>query len=159
MKKIIVIMLALAMLFSLAGCFGMGTANNASSTADQAEAADVSTYDKDFDGLVKYVTDRNSNAAKNEIFYDILGAKNGTRLVLNGNAYVEIYEFDEEENDASSKIFDSIRNNEGKFSPMENGTEMTAKITDSGRYILAWDATRSYDYDKNVATEELLANW
>lgn len=159
MKKLIVIALALAMLFSLAGCFGMGTANNASSTEDQAEAADVSTYDKDFDGLVKYITDRNKNAAKNEIFYDILGAENGTRLVLNGNAYVEIYEFGEKENDTSAKIFDSIRNNEGKFSPMENSTEMIGKITDSGKYILAWDATRSYDYDKNVATEELLENW
>ena len=42
---------------------------------------------------------------------------------------------------------------------MEDSTEMTAVITKSGKYVLAWDATRGFDYEKKVATEELKENW
>ena len=157
MKKIIALIAAVAMVLSLTGCFGFG-GGNTGSTADQAKAADVSTSDKDFAGLQKYITDRNSNAVKNELYYDIVGAKNGVRLVLNGNAYVELYDFTGANNDTAKKILADIKD-DGKFCPMEDGLEMTASITKSGNYVLAWDATRSYDYPKNVATEELIENW
>ncbi len=156
MKKLIALTMVLALALSLTGCFGMG--NNSASTSDQAVAADVETYDKDFDGLVKYIKDRNNSSSESELYYDILGAKNGKRVILNGNAYVEVYDFTGADNDTAAKIIAEVKENE-KFSPMENGTAMTAAITKSGNYVLAWDATRSFDYAKNAVTDELKENW
>lgn len=156
MKKIIALIAAIAMVMSLTACFGMG--NNNGATVDQAKAEDVGTYDKDFAGLQKYITDRNNNSTKAEIYYDIVGAQNGIRIIFNGNAYVEIYDYTNADNDTAKNIISAVKEN-GKFIPMENGIEMTASITKSGNYVLAWDATRSYDYPKNVATEELIENW
>lgn len=158
MKKLISLIAALVMVLSLTGCFGMGTASNGSSTADQASAAEVDTYDKDFKGLQKYITDRNSKAKTSELYYDIVGAKNGIRIILNDNAYVEVYDYTDANSETAKAILADIKD-DGKFNPMENSIDMTAVITDSGNYVLAWDATRSYDYAKNVATDELIANW
>lgn len=155
MKKLLAMIAALAMLLSLTACFG---STSGTATADEAQAADVSTYQKDFAGLQKYVTDRNSGAASADIFYDIIGADDGVRYVLNGNAYVEIYDFSSADSDIAKAILADIKD-DGKFKPVEDGTEMTAVITDSGSYVLAWDATRSYDYDNKVATAELKSNW
>ena len=159
MKKIIAITAALIITaLSLTGCFGMGSnTSSGSSTADQANAADVSTYSKDFEGLQKYVTDRNS-AEKQELYYDIVGAKDGVRYVFNKNAYVEIYDYSSADNETAKKTIEDIKD-DGKFRPMEDGTAMTGVVTDSGKYVLAWDASRSYDYAGKVATEELVANW
>ena len=90
MKRFIALIAALIMVFSLAAC------SNGSSTADQAVASDISTYSADFAGLQKYISDRNSGTEKQEIYYSILGAKDGIRLVLSANnpcPYVEIYDF------------------------------------------------------------------
>lgn len=167
MKKIIALIAAVALVLSLSACFMPG-ANNSDSTADQANAADVSTYDKNFSGLVQYIKDRNANCEQQEIYYDILGAANGTRIVLNKNAYVEIYDFtdvlsggataDSADPAAAQAVFDDI-DEDGKFQPMADSTLMTAVITDSGKYVLAWDETRSYDYAGKVAPDELKENW
>ena len=158
MKKIIAVIAALMITaLSLTGCFGMGANQASGSTADQANAQDVSAYDKDFAGLQKYITDRNT-AEKQEIYYDIVGAKDGIRYIFNKNAYVEIYDFTGIESETAKKIMYEIKDN-GKFRPMEDGTEMTGVITDSGNYVIAWDASRSYDYAGKVATDELKANW
>ena len=167
MKKIIALLAAVALVLSLSACFMSGNTNS-DSTEDQANAADVSTYDKDFSGLVQYIKDRNSNCEQQEIYYAILGAADGTRLVLNKNAYVEIYDFtdvlagsataDSADPAMAQSIIDDIED-DGKFQPMANGVTMTAVITDSGKYVLAWDETRSFDYAGKVATDELKENW
>ena len=160
MKKIIALVTALILVLSLAACGG----NTGSSTADESAKADVSTYTKDFEGLQKYIADRNQNGTTAEIYYDILGADNGVRYVLNGNAYVEIYDFSKADNDTAKAILADIKD-DGKFSPMPNSTEMTAAITKSGKYVLAWDASRSFKYtndsDKTagVVSTELIENW
>ena len=41
----------------------------------------------------------------------------------------------------------------------EHTEDGTLAITDSGKYVLAWDATRSFDYQKNVATDTVISNW
>ena len=158
MKKIIALLAAVALVLSLSACF-MPNANNSESTSDQAKAADITSYDKDFNGLVKYITDSGSNYEKMDIYYDLLGADNGVRIVLNKNAFVEIYDFSgTSANTAKAQeILNAVREN-GKFKPIEDGAELTAAITDSGKYVLAWDASRSFDYTGKVVTDELKEN-
>lgn len=168
MKKIIALIAAVALVLSLSACFMPNANNNSDSTSDQASAADVSTYDKDFDGLVKYITDRGSGYEKMDIYYDLIGADNGARIVLNKNAFVEVYDFSsmasniataDSANSAKAKeILNTVREN-GKFKPIEDGAELTAAITDSGKYVIAWDQTRSFDYTGKVVTDELKENW
>ena len=168
MKKIIALIAAVALVLSLSACFMPNANSNSESTSDQANAADVSTYDKDFDGLVKYITDRGSGYEKMDIYYDLLGADNGARVVLNKNAYVEIYDFSSVASDGATAdssnatkaqdILNAVREN-GKFKPIEDGAELTAAITDSGKFVLAWDASRSFDYTGKVVTDELKENW
>lgn len=165
MKKLIALIAALAMVLSLTACFGSSTGGV--STADEVKP--LSSYSKDFDGLKQYLYDFNgmkryedeksgTNTAVTDIFYDIIGAVDGTRYVINSNAYVEIYDFTGADSDTAKAILADIKD-DGKFTPVEGGTEMTAVITDSGNYVLAWDATRSYDYAKNVATDKVKSNW
>ena len=160
MKKIIALIAAMALVLSLSACFMPNANNNSESTSDQANAADITSYDKDFDGLVKYINDRGSNYEKMDIYYDLIGADNGVRIVLNKNAFVEVYDFSgASANTAKAKdILNAVREN-GKFKPIEDGAELTAAITDSGKYVLAWDASRSFDYTGKVVTDELKENW
>ena len=160
MKKIIALIAAMALVLSLSACFMPNANNNSESTSDQANAADITSYDKDFDGLVKYINDRGSNYEKMDIYYDLIGADNGVRIVLNKNAFVEVYDFSgASANTAKAQeILNAVREN-GKFKPIEDGAELTAAITDSGKYVLAWDASRSFDYTGKVVTDELKENW
>ena len=160
MKKIIALIAAMALVLSLSACFMPNANNNSESTSDQANAADITSYDKDFDGLVKYINDRGSNYEKMDIYYDLIGADNGVRIVLNKNAFVEVYDFSgASANTAKAKDILNAGRENGKFKPIEDGTELTAAITDSGKYVLAWDASRSFDYTGKVVTDELKENW
>lgn len=164
MKKLIALIAVFALVLSLAACGG-GTAGV--STADEVKP--LASYSKDYDGLKQYLYDFNgmkryedaksgTNTGILEVYYDILGADDGVRYVFNGNAYVEIYDFSSAKNDTAKAILADIKD-DGKFTPVENGTQMTAVVTDSGKYVLAWDASRSYDYEKNVATDTVKTNW
>lgn len=166
MKKIIALVAVLALVLSLAGCFG--TTQNADSTADEAKLEDIADYNKDYKGLLKYIADSNSGSTVQEIYYEMLGADKGARVIFNNNPYVEVYDFssivddkataDSADPERAKEILEDIKD-DGKFRPMEDGIEMTAVITESGKYVIAWDASRSFDYEKKVATEEVKANW
>ncbi|MBQ3264280.1 MAG: hypothetical protein IJH07_00745 [Ruminococcus sp.] len=165
MKKMIALITALMMVLSLTACFGSSSTD---STADEAKAADISAYDDDFEGLLSYITDNNSGCMEQEIYYGILGADNGKRVIFNNNPYVEIYDFSSVVDSAATadsadpakakEILADIKD-DGKFKPMADGIEMTAVITDSGKYVIAWDASRGFDYEKKVATDEVKAKW
>ena len=166
MKKIIAFIAVLALVLSLAGCFG--TQQQSGSTADEAKLEDIADYDKDYKGLVKYIADSNNGATVQEIYYDMLGADKGARIIFNNNPYVEVYDFssavdssataDSVDPAKAKEILEDIRD-DGKFRPMEDGIEMTAVITESGKYVIAWDASRGFDYEKKVATDDVKANW
>ena len=166
MKKIIALVMALMIALSLTACFSTG--NTADSTADEANAADISSYDNDFKGLVAYIADNNSGCTMQELYYEILGADHGARVIFNNNPYVEIYDFSSVVDSAATadsadpakakEILEDIKD-DGKFRPMADGIEMTAVITDSGKFVIAWDATRGFDYEKKIATDEVKANW
>ena len=160
MKRIIAILTAALMLLALTGCIGMPASDN-SATADEAVAnLNTDKYDKDFAGLQKFLTDAKVVTADNkaEIFYDILGANDGVRYVLNGNAFVELYDFSGKQNDTAKTVLADIKD-DGKFRAVEDGAELTGVITSSDKYVIAWDETRSYDYKKNIATDKVLKNW
>ncbi len=164
MKKILALTLALVFVLSLAACGGGGTTSV--STADEVKPLD--SYSKDFDGLKSYLYDFNgvkryedkngNNRAVIDVYYDMLGADNGVRYVLNDNAYVEIYDFSKADNATAKAILEDVKD-DGVFKPVPDGANLTAAITDSGKYVLAWDATRNYDYQKNVATDTVISNW
>lgn len=161
MKRLIAILAAAVMVLSLTACFGTTTTENGA-TADEASAdVDVAKYDKDFDGLQKYLAAASSdvkNATKAEIYYDILGADDGVRYVLNGNAFIELYDFSGKQNDAAKAILADIQD-DGKFRSVEDAPELTAVITKSGKYVIAYDASRNYDYEKNIITDKVKNNW
>lgn len=160
MKKWILIITAAVLMLSLTACIGAPTNNNAA-TADEAANVDVSKYNKDFAGLQKYLKDTNAdmaNATKAEIFYDILGAKDGVRYILNGNAFIEIYDFSDEQNDTAKSILADIKD-DGKFTPIEGGAELTALLTKSGKLVIAYDASRAYNYAEKIATDKVKENW
>ena len=169
MKKIIALITALVMVLSLTACMGGGTQTTGASS-DQA--GPVSSYSKDFSGLKKYIADRNTGGSEADLYYTILGADNGKRYILNGNAYVEIYDFssfksgstpDQATSDqaqarkAAEDFFGMIK--DGKVKLLENAPDMTVVITNSGKYVLMWDETRGYDYAGSVATDELKKYW
>ena len=165
MKRIIALIAAFAMILSLTACFGSGGTKVA--TADEVKA--LSEYKKDFDGLKQYLYDymglkgsvdskTGENSSVMEIYYDMIGADNGVRYSINGNAYIEIYDFSSAKTDKAKEILADVKD-DGKFTPLENGTQMTATITDSGKYVIAWDATRGYEYQKNLSLDTIKANW
>lgn len=166
MKKIIALVAVLALVLSLAGCFG--TAQQSGSTSDEAKLGDIADYDKDYKGLLKYIADSNSGSTVQEIYYEMLGADKGARIIFNNNPYVEVYDFssvvdststaDSADPQKAKAILEDIKD-DGKFKPMEDGLEMTAVITESGKYVIAWDASRGFDYEKKVATDDVKANW
>lgn len=166
MKKIIALIAVLALALSLTGCFGSNQTSG--STSDEATLEDIADYNKDYKGLLKYVADSNSGCVVQELYFDILGADNGARIIFNNNPYVEIYDFssvvddtataDSADPERAKAILEDIKD-DGKFKPMKDGIDMTAVITDSGKYVIAWDASRGFDYEKKVATEEVKANW
>lgn len=172
MKRIIALIAIAALVLSFAGC-GAKTA----STADEASSADVSSYDNNFEGLTEYVAGRTPGSSKNDLYYDLLGADDGVRFVLSasGSPYIEVYDFsstvdsaatadeaksepaDADSHEKAKEILKSIADT-GKFSPLE-GVTMTAVVTDSGRYVLAWDDSRNFDYTGKIATDDMKAYW
>ena len=174
MKKIIALITALVLVLSLTACMGGGTQTSGSSS-DQAKP--IKEYSKDFDGLKKYIADYNAGGSEAELFYSILGADNGKRYILNGNAYVEIYDFssyvnasatpdqatadqaakDGDKYESAKAFFAKIK--DGKVRLLENGTELSVMITNSGKYVLLYDETRGYDYARAVTSEDIKKYW
>ena len=174
MKKIIALLIALMMVFSLTACMGGGTQSSGASS-DQAKP--MKDYATDFDGLKKYIEDYNTGGSEADIYYSIIGADNGKRYILNGNAFVEIYDFstyagasatpDQATADQAAKDSEKYTNaknffakvKDGKVRLLENSSELTVFVTKSGKYVLLYDETRGYDYAGTVATDAVKKNW
>ena len=171
MKKILAVLLAAAMMFALTGCIGTSSYSVRNATSDE-EAKEISAdaYKKDYDGLQQYLLDKGYIYSKmfagdddedgidleSEIFYEIIGANDGTRYYFTDQkTFVEIYDFSGEQNDTAKKTLEDIKD-DGKFKSIEAGDELTAVISKSGKYVIAYNAKNGYDYDK--ITDEL-ENW
>ena len=165
MKKVLAILLAAAMMLALTGCFG-GTTNaiqNATSD-EEAKAVKADDFTKDFDGLQDYLltkgyiysADGNGTSLKTEVYYDVIGANDGVRYYfVDGKTFIEIYDFSGEQNETAKKVLADIED-DGKFKSIEAGDTLTGVISKSGKYVIVYNASNNYDYEK--ITDEL-ENW
>lgn len=170
MKKLLVILLAAAMILALTACGGSSYAVRNATSDEEAEKISAADYKKDFDGLEQYLLDKGYIYSKmysgdsdekgvdlkNDVYYDVIGATNGVRYYFTDNkTFIEIYDFSGKQNDAAKKILADI-DDDGKFQAVEGLDELTAVVSKSGKYVIAYNANNKFDYEK--ITDEL-ENW
>lgn len=162
MKKLLAILLTAVMMLALTGCVGNSNAIRNATTDEQAKAVKASDFKKDFQGLQDYLLtkgyiyskDGNGDSLKSEIYFDVIGANDGIRYnFLDGRSFVEFYDFSGEQNDAAKSVLADIKD-DGKFRAIDGLDELTAKISKSGKYVIAYNARNQYDYDKITAALE-----
>ena len=164
MKKILAILLAAALMFALAACGGTSNQIKDATTDEEAKEISPDGYDKDFDGLQDYLLDKGyifsedgaGNSLKDELYYEVIGANDGVRYrFLDGKSFVELYDYSGKLNDTAKDILEDIKD-DGKFKAIDGLYDMTGVISESGKYVIAYNDKNKYDYDK--ITDEL-ENW
>ena len=158
MKRLVAILMTVLIIASLAGCtFGTdGTKLNTNGTAltDATEApkVDIAKYNKDFNGMQEYLKEKDlissKDADKTVMQADLIGAKQGVRYkVANSQDFVEFYEFDFTATpDEAENVVKAFENDETyKVLGFE---DVKGKISSSGKYVMLYSATSSYDYSK-----------
>lgn len=159
MKKIIAVVMIAALMLSLTGCLGMPQQSEATEAPTDAPA--LKTYEKSFKGLQQYLIDRGLIPKKSTedqadtLFYDLLGADYGERYILNGDAFIELYDFTNAKNDTAKSVLKDIKD-DGKFQVIKDFDDLDAVISKSGKYVAVYNSRKSYDYD--AITKEL-QNW
>ena len=156
MKKLIALLLIGLMTLALTGCFGTGQ-TAATEDPDATEPLEASAYEQSFAGFKQYMIDHKYVAAssESELYYDLLGADNGARFLLSGNAFVELYDFTKADN-STAKAYLADMKDDGKFIAVEGLDELTAAFSKSGKYVMVYNAKNNYDYTTIVAE---LENW
>ena len=157
MKKIIAVLLIGLLMLSLTGCFGMGQTTTATEDPDATEPLAASAYEKSFKGLKQFMIDHKlvTAGSETEVYYDLIGADDGARFVLSGNAFIEFYDFSKADSSEAKATLADMKD-DGKFIAVEGLDELTAVISKSGKYAAVYNAKNSYDYAK--VTDEL-ENW
>lgn len=181
MKKIVTVLLIAVLMLSLTGCFGTGS-NTATEAGTEPLSADA--YVKDFRGLQQYLIDHSlvpsvklateatsdsattaattattateSSDPRTPLYYDLLGADNGIRYNLSTTAFIEIYDFSSANNDTAKAILADIAD-DGKFTVIEDLDELTGVISKSGKFVIAYNASNSYDGYEEIT--KVLENW
>lgn len=156
MKKLIAILLIGLMTLALTGC--LGTPQPAATEDPNAtEPLEASAYEQSFKGFRQYMIDHKlvPSEGESELYYDLIGADNGTRFLLSGTAFVELYDFTDAKSDAAKATLADMKD-DGKFTAVEGLNELTAEFSKSGNYVVVYDAKNSYDYAKITAE---LENW
>ena len=160
MKKLLAILMIGLLMFSLTGCFGMGSTASTAPTGPTEEATEPlgqEAYTQDFKGLQQYLIDRQliAESGKTEVYYDILGADNGARYALSNTAFIELYDYTKASNDTARAILADIKD-DGKFYAIEGYDELTGVISKSGKYVAVYNTKNGYEYEKITGE---LENW
>ncbi len=161
MKKIIAVLLSVLLLVSLAACT-MGTdgttLNQDPSAVEETKApkVDITKYDNDFDGMLKYLEDMellsDKKDAKTEMLAEVIGAKKGVRYQIDSTNFVEFYEFDTEGlNDDAKALLSGIA--DGGTYKVLGLEDMKGEISDSEKFVMLYPATSSHDFSE--LTQEL----
>lgn len=166
MKRLLAILLAAMMLVALTGCVGTATNAIQNATSDEeAKAVKASSFEKDFDGLQDYLLtkgyifskDGNGSSLKSEIYFDILGANDGIRYYFtDGRSFVEFYDFSGKQDDTAKSVLANIKD-DGKFKAIDAGDELTAVLSKSGKYVVAYNASVANSNYEKIADE--MENW
>ena len=154
MKKLILIVMSLAIAVNLTGCMGVGDNSTPGVNTDEATDAKklkISDYKNDLSGLEKYLVALNyipSDCAHTEMMYNVIGAKDGDRYnfkVDNSTVYVELYEYDPDKlNDDAKRVFDEV-NKTGKFHVFgddtsdEDAAVFDAELSENSKYLLLYN--------------------
>lgn len=161
MKRIIAVLLSVLLMVSLAACT-MGTdgttLNQDPSSVEETKApkVDIAKYDKDFDGMLKYLEDMellsDKEDAKTEMLAEVIGAKQGVRYTIDASNFVEFYEFDIDNlNDDAKALLSGIA--DGGTYKVLSLEDMKGVVSDSEKFVMLYPATSTYDFSK--LTEEL----
>lgn len=167
MKKIILTVMAAAMVFSCTACVSTGTQYETIYTSEAPDASSVKQddYEDDLDGLTKYLialgyAPQNTTATK--MLSETIGAKDGVRYVyiVNSNTVdLELYEYDTENlTDRAKEVLDEVKKN-GRFTLFtddETGESQTfdAILSDNGKYLMIY--IDSSTDENNVAHKKAL---
>ena len=160
MKRIIAILLvAVFAAMLLTACGSDPIYNNGSSTANEAAteatvSVDINKYNKDFDGLQKYLQDLklidSAEDKRTELYAEVLGAEKGVRYTLNSSAFIELYAYGTDRNEIAQKVFEEVKK-DGTFE-FASLDPLTGVISESGNFLAVYNAKIGYDYDK-ILTE------
>lgn len=151
MKKILVLIMACALMLALCACGSDPLYANQNATEDataETEAAvDISEYEQSFDGLQKYLIDLKllpeDEKSRNETFAEVLGAEKGIRYSVSSSAFIELYEYKDKTSDEARFVLDQVEK-EGKF-VIAGLDPLTAVMSDSGKYMLAYNDKLGYN--------------
>lgn len=161
MKKISIIFLTLIIVFS---AFSLTACGNdplyKSASADEAATegeknVDINDFEKTFDGMQDYLikckllpeADKKNNP-KSEMYAGIIGAKQGVRYTLNSSAFIEFYEYDAENTNATADQVKSQLDKDGTFKVAEELETLTGVFSNSGKFLAVYNSSIKYDYDK-----------
>ena len=91
MKKGLISIMAIAMVFTLTAC---GNNNSSTTTNDNSNnATETKKSSINLDNVKSKIEELGVNVEETEVYYQMVGATNGMKLV-NGDYRVEIYKFD-----------------------------------------------------------------
>ncbi len=163
MKKVIGLILVIALVFTLAGCMpGTGGAavtateiilpteaevSEGETKPTELEVMDPAKYESSLAGLEKYLKDSYIIAGDPlEMTAIAIGAVKGDKFVVTyqkEQAQIELYEFDLNNlSDMAQTTLDSVKTN-GKFTMLDQ--EINAYISDSGKYIMIYSVNEAND--------------
>lgn len=164
MKKLFALLLVFALALTLAACSSdplYSSSSTDAATADEAETTasdtvNIDDYDDTFDGMQEYLIacglledpdEKGNENVKTETFAEILGAENGVRYTLSSSAFIEFYEYTEE-NDISKAVFKQVET-EGTFS-IAGLDELTGVLSSSKKFMAVYNASISYKYEEII---------
>lgn len=141
LKKILAVVLVAVLAMSFTGCVtNRGTSYAELTVSAEEKNPDMSTYNNDFDGIVKYLTDCELIAGEGtEMSADFIGAKVGKKFAFTYEGQritCEIYEFDTENlSDTAKTVIESVKTN-GYFESLD--TEVKAVLSASEKFLMVY---------------------
>lgn len=159
MKRILMILLAGALIFTLAGCAGAGTASETlpeiavpEEGTPQAAAPDADKYDADLAGLCAYMEAGEVVVAGEsypvDTAYEVIGAKAGKRYKCSFNKSViqaEFYEFDTDALSEEAQALLADARELGQVTILRN--TVAAKASDNGQFLMIYIDPKTEDAD------------
>lgn len=171
MKKLVLSMICVMLVFTLSGCFGQRPQFENIDTAKVIEPDSIAQkdYKDNLDGLIKYFQALNYlpvNTEPTVMLSEVIGAKNGRRYIftVNGSQTVaELYEYDLKNLDSNAqRVIADIKEN-GSFhvfdqEGVDKDITYKATLSDNGKYMMIYrdDSNNDANVNRTKLVEEAL---